>query len=408
MSSLHRTTARIPIEGAHFRRLPDQAPAPPHDAAEIDIPVMRPKLPDATHLLPYLQRIDASRTYSNWGPLSSELECRLARMLLLPEGGVISASSGTAALIGSMLAVAGRAVEQRPLALMPAYTFVATAVAAQQCGYHPFLADINPVSWTLDPERLAAELDRSILERCGIAIPVAPLGRPVPQAPWLEFQRKTGIPVVIDGAASFEGVFQTPEQFLGEIPVAMSFHATKALATGEGGCVALGMPRLAVSVTRSLNFGFHEARESTSPSINGKMSEYHAAVGLAELDGWTEKQTTLRAVATEYRHQLFSAGLSEYFYFAPDVSSNYALCHCASPDQALRVQVALQRSCIDYRLWYGRGLQHHAYYADLEHESLAVTCDLAPRLLGLPMSMDLTESEITRIVVALSSGLSES
>ena len=67
------------------------------------IPVLRPQLPPAEQLLPVLKRIDEARIYTNWGPLSSELEGRLARTLRLPAGGVVSASSGTAALVGAIL-----------------------------------------------------------------------------------------------------------------------------------------------------------------------------------------------------------------------------------------------------------------------------------------------------------------
>ena len=50
-------------------------------------------------------------------------------------------------------------------------------------------------------------------------IPVAPFGRPVlSQADWLEFREPTGIPVVIDGAATFEAADVRPEELFGEIP----------------------------------------------------------------------------------------------------------------------------------------------------------------------------------------------
>ena len=58
------------------------------------IPVLRPRLPSAEQLLPYLRRIDATRIYTSWGPLALELEERLCRRFSLPVGGVVSASSG--------------------------------------------------------------------------------------------------------------------------------------------------------------------------------------------------------------------------------------------------------------------------------------------------------------------------
>src|SRR3954447_3622818 len=95
------------------------------------IPVLRPRLPSAEQLLPYLRRIDATRMYTSWGPLVLELEERLCRRLSLPVGGVVSASSGTSALTAAILAGAGRSAGRRGIAIVPALTFVATAAAAE-------------------------------------------------------------------------------------------------------------------------------------------------------------------------------------------------------------------------------------------------------------------------------------
>src|SRR5690606_3869348 len=199
------------------------------------IPVMTPRLPSADQLLPYLRPIAAARVYTNFGPLVPEFEQRVAAELSLPVAALASASSGTAALVGGILASAGQATAARPLAVMPAYTFVATALAAEQCGYRPCLADVDPQRWMLDPGAL---LDHPALDQVGVVLPVAAFGAAVPQAPWQEFRDRTGIPVVIDGAASFEAACAAPWRNLGDIPVAMSFHATKSFGMGEGGCAA--------------------------------------------------------------------------------------------------------------------------------------------------------------------------
>src|SRR5262249_41199904 len=160
-----------------------------------------PRLPATERLLPYLHRIDATRHYSNHGPLVLEFERRLAEHLQLPHRGLMSASCGTAALIGAIIASAGRATPERPLALIPSFTFGATAAAAEIWGYQPYLADIDANTWMLDASRLAYHPER---DRIGLFVPVASFGRAVPQAPWVSLRQETGIPVVIDGAASFE------------------------------------------------------------------------------------------------------------------------------------------------------------------------------------------------------------
>ena len=365
--------------------------------------VLRPQLPPAERLLPYLRRIDASRVYSNWGPLASEFEDRLSEHLGLPAGGTVSASSGTAALVGAILASADRAIEERPLALLPAFTFVATAAAVEQCGYRPYLLDVDAGTWMLDPERL---LSHPALDQVGLAVAVAPFGRPVPQADWQAFRDETGIPVVIDGAASFDRLAVAPDTFLGDIPVAISFHATKCFATGEGGCVASTDTDLVLRIGQALNFGFQGTRESRSAGINGKMSEYHAAVGLAELDGWPEKRLALEAVADEYRRRLEDAGLSG-LVATPDIGASYIIFRCDDAAEADRVHESLRQAGVDHRLWYGRGLHHHASFAGLRREELAVTEELAPCLVGVPLAPDLTEATIGQVVDALRLGVGD-
>jgi dTDP-4-amino-4,6-dideoxygalactose transaminase len=162
------------------------------------IPVLRPSLPDAELLLPYFQKIDQNRVYSNFGPLSRELSRRLESYFHVQADSVICASSGTTAPAAAILAAAGRAGREKPLAIVPAFTFVGTALAAELCGYEVVFSDISAQSWTLQPESLASSHD---LDRVAIVIPVAPFGRPVPQQPWQDFRQATGVPFVIDTAA---------------------------------------------------------------------------------------------------------------------------------------------------------------------------------------------------------------
>jgi dTDP-4-amino-4,6-dideoxygalactose transaminase len=374
---------------------------PAGDRVEPTIPVLRPRLPSAEQLLPYLRRIDATRVYTSWGPLALELEERLCRRFSLPLGGVASAGSGTSALTAAILAAAGRAEGRRRLAIVPALTFVATAAAAESCGCTLRIADVDSETWQLDPERAAARAD---LDEVAIVIPVAPFGRPVPQTAWLEFRQQTGIPVVIDGAATFETA-TGQGGILGELPVAMSFHATKAFATGEGGCVAYTETGMVEQIGQALNFGFSGGRDSATPSLNGKLSEYHAAVGLAELEGWNARQEATAHVLDLYRERFDSLGLADSLVCGPEVASPYVLFRAGTQLEAHAVASSLAADGISHRLWYGGGLQTHTHYAGCSSDPLPVTEELAPRLLGLPFAVDLEERAVDRIGTALAHGL---
>jgi dTDP-4-amino-4,6-dideoxygalactose transaminase len=368
------------------------------------IPVFRPQLPKSRDLLPYLQRIDGTRVYSNHGPLVLELERRLNDCLGMPSADVRCANSGTSALVGAILATAGRATAPRPWAVIPAFTFVATSAAVEQCGYQPYLVDVDAATWLLDPKML---IRHPMRERIGLVMPVATFGRPVPQAPWGDFRDETGIPVVIDGAASIAGLVDNARAYVGSIPVALSFHATKCFGAGEGGAVVSSDTDLTLRAAQALNFGFSGSRDSRTASTNGKMSEYHAAVGLAELDTWKDKLREFRAVAGRYQRRMADEVVSEWLLSMPDVAPNYVLLDCPSQALAKSVQASLSRSSIDSRLWYGRGLHTHTHLVDVARGSLDVTESLAARVIGLPVAPDLMEDSVERVVAAVVAGTRE-
>ena len=366
------------------------------------VPVMRPMLPDAERLLPYLRRIDAARLYSNFGPLTIEFQNRLVELFGVRADGIVAASSGTAALMAAILATAGPATPKRPFALVPAFTFAATAVAAERCGYRGYLVDVDPHSWMLDPERLVSH---PALHQVRVVVVVAPFGRPVVQSPWLAFQKRTGVPVVIDAAASFDCVCDTPTQYFQELPTVLSFHATKSFATGEGGCIVSTDAALVDRAAQALNFGFHMSRDSASASLNGKMSEYHAAVGLAELDGWAMKQEMLRRVAACYREHLSRIIIRPRFFAWPDISGCYALHFCLGGDEVDRVQKELRRAGVDFRFWYGMGLHSQTHFSNSPRDTVDVTESLGQRLIGLPTALDMPEEVVARVVTAIHAGL---
>ena len=91
------------------------------------IPVMRPKLPVTERIAPYLQQIDASRIYSNFGPLARSLEARLAAFFGLPTGSAVSVANAT---LGITLALSAQHPQPGSLCVIPAWTFAARETTA--------------------------------------------------------------------------------------------------------------------------------------------------------------------------------------------------------------------------------------------------------------------------------------
>jgi dTDP-4-amino-4,6-dideoxygalactose transaminase len=198
------------------------------------LPIMRPKLPTSDRLMDYLRRIDASRFYTNFGPLALELEERLAAFYGFSPGTVTTVANAT---LGLALTLHALGAKRGTLCAMPAWTFVASAHAVVNAGLIPYFIDVDAQSWSLDPAAVADEIARAPAP-VGAVMPVAPFGLPVDIAAWDAFHADTGVPVVIDAAAGFSSLKP------GAAPAVVSLHATKVLGSGEGGFVICSDPSL--------------------------------------------------------------------------------------------------------------------------------------------------------------------
>lgn len=237
------------------------------------IPIMKPKLPAAASLLPYLMRIDESRWYSNFGKLNEEYEGRLADIF---KCSVVSCSSATVGLTAALMDVVPT---KGSLIGMPAWTFAATASAIFSAGHLP---RIN---------------DSIVHKNCGGHVVVLPLGMPIDLGVWEE------LPTVVDGAAGFDALSQGLCGDIGNVPVVVSTHSTKVFGTGEGGFVLSRDKNLIDRIRKIVNQGMNPDKSVAMVGFNGKLSEYHAAVGLAELDNWGNKREEWLAIQRSYGEQ---------------------------------------------------------------------------------------------------------
>jgi len=224
------------------------------------LPIARPRLPGREAIVPYLDRIDEARWYANFGPLACELEARIAARLR-PPASVVSLSNGT---LAATLALKASGARAGTLCALPAWTFVASAHAAVQAGLIPYFLDVDPDTWMLDPSRIDAAIDGAPGE-VGAIMPVAPFGRIPDLDAWRDVADWTGLPVVVDGAAAFDGLASAP------VPVAVSLHATKTVSAGEGGFVASEDEAFLKRVRQISSFGFDGRRIAERLAGNAKL-----------------------------------------------------------------------------------------------------------------------------------------
>jgi dTDP-4-amino-4,6-dideoxygalactose transaminase len=345
-------------------------------------------LPDLAALEPYLREIDGSRVYSNFGPLVERFEARLGTYFGLPDHHVVTVANGTLALAATLMAVVG---ERDGYCLLPSWTFCASAHAAVLAGLDPFFADVDSGTWQLRPDTARA-LVRRVPEIRAVIV-VAPFGMPVDAPAWDAFAEETGVPVVIDAAAAFAG--QKPSR----APCVFSLHATKILGVGEGACVTSLHPDLAGAVRRVVNFGFLGTRVSEVLGMNGKLSEYAAAVGLAALDSWPQTRAKWLATSQAYRARLSALRDVVALPSGADALSTTMVVELHEP--AVIVEETLARYGIATRRWWRDGCHREPAFAQFPSEALPVTERLASFSIGLPMAVDLTTEEIDAVTNAL-------
>jgi len=363
----------------------------PQDAP---VPVARPFMPAAEAIVPYLQRIDAKRWYSNFGPLLIELEARLAARFARPTL-TCTAANGTQALTLALLALNAK---PGGLCVMPAWTFVATAHAAIQAGLVPWFVDVDPATGVLDADHVRERLAHAPGPVSAV-IPVAAFGQPLDPAPWARLREATGLPVVIDAAASFDSVSAAP------VPTMVSLHATKSLGVGEGGFIASEDPAFIDRFRALTSFGFMGDREARFAANNAKLSEYTCAIGLTALDQWPSTRTAYMLAAQRLRVALLHTPAVR---FQPGWGLDWtsSTCVVGLPEGATgAVEASLKARGVDSRRWWGLGCHRAPAFAHCPADALPVTDRLAASTLGLPYFADMDVDQTNRVAMALADAL---
>ncbi|WP_408952605.1 DegT/DnrJ/EryC1/StrS family aminotransferase [Lysobacter sp. Hz 25] len=359
------------------------------------IPLLVPHMPQADSLLPYLRQIDQNRHYTNFGPLNAEFERRIAAdagRQWLPEQ-VTTVSNCT---VGLELAL--QALKLRPGArvLIPAITFAATVTSVIRVGMTPVLSDVDRHSWLLNPRLARAAIASG---RIDAVIPVSTFACPHDTAEWDAFVRDTSLPVVVDAAGAFGN--QGPGEL---IDVVYSFHATKSFGTAEGGAVLSRSLERIKHIRKLSNFGIDTSIGMLdSIGTNGKMSEYHAAIGLASFDQWDDTKRARRDLSGRYA-QALAQNCPFLGYQTKPADGIYPLLPVLLPSgaSAARWSEHLAKQGIQSRRWYSPSLRAHPALHNIEISgSLDVANDIGQRILGIPFFIGMTDEDIARVCAAL-------
>lgn len=359
------------------------------------IPLLIPSMPTADELLPWLRKMDENRWYTNYGPLNALFERELLARLDPDDG--VELTTVVNCTLGLELALSELGLAPGARVLIPAITFVATGTAVLRADFAPVIADVDPESWLLTPEIARAALKTGPFEA---VMPVSTFGLAQDAGAWDAFTRDTGVPVVIDAAGAFGN------QCVGRTTSAVfSLHATKSLGAGEGGFVASRSKDFIRRIRRATNFGIDLASPigNACGGTNAKLSEYHAAVGLAALPRWDREWGSRAALHALYQERIAHSGLAVGYQsgWEGQLRTLFIVRLADCPDIGAVVAALADRG-IGSRRWYCPPLTHHEAFRQCAVAGpLAASEQLGCQLLGLPFYPGLGEAEVTAAVDAL-------
>ncbi len=351
------------------------------------LPLVRPTIPDIPGVAARLQRVLESGYLTN-GPTVRELESQAAAMLGVPY--VVAVSSCTAGLM-----LTYQALGVRGPVVMPSMTFAASAHAVVWAGGTPRFAEVDPERITLDPVDAAFVVDGAT------AISATHVyGAPAEVEALQQVADDAGVPVVYDAAHALGSLRRgTPVGSFGTAAV-FSMSPTKVATAGEGGLVATHDEDLAARLRIGRDYGNPGNYDCVFPGINARMSELHATVALASIDGLDERIAYRNDLVEEFKKSVAQvAGLAFQRVDAEDVSSYKDLTLILEPDSfgltSGQLQQALKSEGIDSRRYYHPPIHRQQAYADLPRErELPVTDGLADRLLTPPLYSHMTVGQV--------------
>ena len=356
--------------------------------------VAQPQLPPLEEFIPYLEKIWESKILTNNGPYHRQLEQALCEHLGVKHIALLT--NGTVALVTALqaLRITGEVITTP-------YSFVATAHSLLWNAIKPVFVDIDPMTLNMDPARIEA----AITPQTTAIMPVHCYGHPCDVDRIQKIADNYGLKVIYDAAHAF-GVQCCGASVLnhGDLSV-LSFHATKVFTTFEGGAIVCPDAKTKQRVDHLKNFGFVDETIVVAPGINGKMSEFNAALGLLQLKGIDEALRRRKAIDARYRgalarvagiHCLRDAGetVANYAYFPILVRPGYPLSREALyrklRDNGVYARRYFYPLISDFPMY--RGLPSAA------HSNLPVASKAASEVLCLPIYPALSDEQVDSVV----------
>lgn len=359
--------------------------------------VTKTYLPDFDKYVSYLQSIWTSGWITNHGPMALELEARLKDFLGVKH--LFFVNNGTIAI-----QIALKAAAAKGEVITTPFSYVATTSSIVWESCTPVFADIDPDTLCICPGAVEAKITKNTSAILAVHV----YGTPCDVEALERIGKKHGIPVIYDAAHAF-GVRYKNRSLLtfGDIST-LSFHATKVFHTIEGGAIITDNDELANRISYMRNFGHDGPAAFQGLGINGKASEFNAAMGLCILPEINELIAQRRQASERY-DALLSRSFDLAALVKPKLISgeeyNYAYYPLIfeSESKLLEVFESLKEGQITPRRYFYPSLNKLNYLKS--YDPAPVSEDICTRVLCLPLFPGIEDEDQIRVVQIIESVL---
>ena len=345
-------------------------------------------LPDTQKYQEYVEKIFESKRVSNNGALVCELQEKLEKYLGVKH--VLLVSNGTVAL-----QIAYRLLGLKGEVITTPFSFVATTSSLVWEGLQPVFADIDPLSFNMNPDNI----EKLITENTSAIVPVHVFGNACDVEAIDAIAERNDLKVIYDAAHAFSVDYKNESVLnYGDLSI-LSFHATKLFHTIEGGALIINDDELYMRAKAMINFGI-DAKSGTGAidilGINAKMNEFEAAMGLCLLDDIDTIIEKRKTVYDSYKERLQER--LQVQEINRDASMNYSYFPVLfdSEEALLRVENELNMKNIFPRRYFYPSLDTLPYLKQAVIQP--VSEDVSQRVLCLPLYPGL-EPEVQRKII---------
>lgn len=346
----------------------------------------QPVKPDIKKLTKYLEQVNESGFYTNFGPLHQQLTERLEEYLGVKN--LLLVSNCTLAL-----QVAYKALNVTN-ALTTPFSFVATTSSLIWQEIEISFSDIDRQTYNLCPQKAQQALDKNVDIDTIVATHV--YGNPCDVKAFDDLARKNKITIIYDAAHAF-GVNVSGKSVLtyGDAST-LSFHATKVFHTVEGGAIVFKHEDDFERAKRLINFGIDGKGNITEAGINAKLNEYQCAVGLTlldDIDSVIEHRTNL---FNAYRNGLKNVVEMPQWYQQASFNGAYMPVLLANGQELSKVTQALTDNDIQSRHYFSPSLDK--VFIDNFSDDLDHAHTVSAGIICLPLHTYMSINDVEKVI----------